>query len=151
MRCLRVRPGSGLQLSVLLLFMIAPSAPVLAAAPPGTGTTAVQTPPAGPAFDAAAATAAYLAKVPPEQRQRSDAYFEGGYWLILWDFLYGVAVLWLLLAAGWSDALRGLAERLTRLKWLQAGLYWAQFLVIFTVLQFPLTVYEGFFREHKYH
>jgi hypothetical protein len=25
--------------------------------------------------------------VPPEQRARSDAYFEGGYWLILWDFV----------------------------------------------------------------
>ncbi|OLC55863.1 MAG: hypothetical protein AUH92_01240 [Acidobacteria bacterium 13_1_40CM_4_69_4] len=92
-----------------------------------------------------------MAKVPPEQRQRSDAYFEGGYWLILWDFLYGAAVFLFLLASRWSAAMRDRAERLTRFKWLQAGLYWTQFFVVQAVLQFPLTVYEGFFREHKYH
>jgi len=43
-------------------------------------------------FDADAATNAYLAEIPASARARSDAYFEGGYWLILWDFLYGAAV-----------------------------------------------------------
>jgi hypothetical protein len=41
------------------------------------------------AFDPAAATRAWLATVPAEKRVRSDAYFEGGYWLILWNFLLG--------------------------------------------------------------
>lgn len=31
-------------------------------------------------FDAVAATEAYLARVPPEAKARSDAYFEGGSW-----------------------------------------------------------------------
>jgi hypothetical protein len=34
-------------------------------------------------FDADAATEAYLAQIPASARSRSDAYFEGGYWLIL--------------------------------------------------------------------
>jgi STE24 endopeptidase len=34
-------------------------------------------------FDADAATAAYLATMTPAARARSDAYFEGGYWLTL--------------------------------------------------------------------
>ena len=38
-------------------------------------------------FDATAATDAYMAQIPASARARSDAYFEGGYWLILWDFL----------------------------------------------------------------
>src|SRR2546422_11238288 len=38
-------------------------------------------------FDPVVATNAYLATVPPDKRARSDAYFEGGYWLILWNFL----------------------------------------------------------------
>src|SRR6266481_4282782 len=38
-------------------------------------------------FDPAAATQAWLASVPREQREKSDAYFEGGYWLLLWNFL----------------------------------------------------------------
>ena len=35
------------------------------------------------ASDVEAATQAYLATVPEAARLRSDAYFEGGYWLIL--------------------------------------------------------------------
>ena len=39
------------------------------------------------AFDADAATEAYLASIPAEDRAQSDAYFEGGYWLLLWGTL----------------------------------------------------------------
>ncbi|MGD0508275.1 MAG: hypothetical protein ABSA27_10785, partial [Terriglobales bacterium] len=52
---------------------------------------------ASPHFDATAATNAYLAQIPADKTARSDAYFEGGYWMILWDFLYGVVVALLLL------------------------------------------------------
>ena len=48
-------------------------------------------------FDINAAANAYLAKMPPAQRARSEAYFEGGYWLMLWDFLSTVLVMWLML------------------------------------------------------
>ena len=43
-----------------------------------------------------------------------------------------------------------LAERITRFEPLQTSLYWVQFLLITSVLVFPLTVCEGFVREHKY-
>ncbi len=151
MRRLCSRPWCGLLLFILPLVAVGPADRVLAAAPENRAATAVRTAPAGPGFDVAAATAVYLAKVPPEQRQRSDAYFEGGYWLLLWDFLGGAALLWFLLAVRWSAAMRDLAERLTRLKSLQAALYWAQFIVVQSVLLSPLTVYEGYFREHTYH
>src|SRR5207244_10713556 len=39
------------------------------------------------AFDPAAATLAWLESVPSNQREKSDAYFECGYWLIVWTFL----------------------------------------------------------------
>ncbi len=102
------------------------------------------------AFDPVAATEAYLAKVSPEQRARSDAYFEGGYWLRLWGFLYGVAVAVLLLATRLSARMRDLAARVTRVASFQTAVYWLQYLVVTTVLSFPLTVYEDFFREHEY-
>lgn len=101
-------------------------------------------------FDVDAATKAYLAEMPAEARARSDAYFEGGYWLQLWDFLYGAAIALLLLFTRWSARMRDLAERMTRFKPLQTALYWIQYLVVITILGFPLAVYEGYFREHKY-
>ena len=104
----------------------------------------------GQSFDIKAAADAYLAKMPPAQRARSDAYFEGGYWLTLWDFLLAVFILWLMLHFRWSSRMRDLAERITRFKSLQTVLYWVQFILVFSVLTFPLTVYEGYFREHNY-
>jgi STE24 endopeptidase len=105
---------------------------------------------ARPAFDVRAATDAYLAKVPPDKKARSDAYFEGGYWLQLWDFLLGSAVAVLLLEGRVSARMRGWAERRSSWRGIQDLVYFMQFLVITTVLQFPLTVYEGYIREHKY-
>jgi STE24 endopeptidase len=121
-----------------------------ATAAPQTPTGAVATTSTSEHFDPAAATNAYLAKVPPDKRAKSDAYFEGGYWLILWDFLAFSIVFLLLLVTGLSARMRDLAERITRLKPIQTFLYWVQFLVLTWLLTFPLTVYEGFTREHKY-
>jgi STE24 endopeptidase len=101
-------------------------------------------------FDAQAATEAYLAEIPPAAKARSDAYFEGGYWLILWDFLYGAVVALILLNFRWSAGMRDRAEKITRFKPLQTLLYWLQYLVVTTILGFPLAVYEGYFREHQY-
>src|SRR5437764_11127062 len=101
-------------------------------------------------FDAEAATQAYLAQMPAEARARSDAYFVGGYWLLLWDFLYGAVIALLLLQFRWSARMRGVAERMTRLRPLQTAIYWFQYILLTTILGFPLAVYEGYFREHKY-
>jgi STE24 endopeptidase len=40
--------------------------------------------------------------------------------------------------------------RITRLKALQLAIYWLQYLLLAGVLGFPLTIYEGYFREHQY-
>jgi STE24 endopeptidase len=105
---------------------------------------------ASPNFSAEAATDAYIAEMPAAARERSDKYFEGGYWLILWDFLYGVAVALIILNFRWSAKMRDLAERITRFKSLQTLFYWLQYLVVASVLSLPLAIYEGYFREHQY-
>jgi STE24 endopeptidase len=119
------------------------------ATPPAqtSGTSVVST---AEHFDPVAATNAYLAKVPPDKRAKSDAYFEGGYWLILWDFLASSFVFILLLSTGWSARMRDWAEHVTRFRPIHTFIYWTQFLVVTSVLTFPLGVYEGYFREHKY-
>jgi STE24 endopeptidase len=101
-------------------------------------------------LDPVAATRAWLDTVPPEKRARSDAYFEGGYWLILWNFLLGAAISILLLGSGLSARLRDFAERTTRFKSLQVALYAIAFVAIVAVLSSPLGVYSGYFREHAY-
>lgn len=101
-------------------------------------------------FSAEAATEAYLAQIPANATARSNAYFEGGYWLILWDFLMGAIIYILLLRFRWSAAIRDFAERLTRFKPLQTLIYWTEFTIVTFLLGFPLGVYEGFFRERKY-
>ena len=105
---------------------------------------------AAPAFDVNAAVKAYLAKMPQAERARSNAYFEGGYWLQLWDFLSTVVVMWLLLHFRVSMRMRDFAERITRFRPLQTATYWVQFIIVLTVATFPLTIYEGYIREHKY-
>ena len=122
------------------------------AAAPTTTTPSPATAAAQPSqpFDINAAVNFYLAKMPAAERARSNAYFEGGYWLQLWDFLAIAIVMWLLLRYRWSMRMRDFAERITRLRPLQTALYWIQFILATSLLTFPLSVYEGYFREHKY-
>ena len=105
---------------------------------------------ATPKFDAARATATYLARINGAARARSDAYFEGGYWLMLVDLLWGLAVagllLWLKISAHVRD---WIAER-TRNRVAQAALYTAAYVALTAAASFPLTVYEGYFREHAF-
>ncbi len=145
-----VRSGVGLA-SALLVFSLA-IAP--AAAAPGAAARGGEAAPAaragGGSFDPVAAADAYLARMSPEQRARSDAYFEGGYWLQLWGFLFGAAISILLLVTRVSARMRDLAVRVTRVPSLQTWLYWVGYLVLVSVVSFPLTVYAGFIREHRY-
>ena len=104
----------------------------------------------GPNFDAARATDAYIALLTPEQRAKSDAYFEGGYWLQLWGLLYGLVIAWLLLASGAARWMRDRARRITPRPFLSTLLFAAMFIVANSVLNLPLSLYQDFFREHQY-
>jgi STE24 endopeptidase len=92
----------------------------------------------------------YLSRLSPEERARSDAYFEGGYWLQLLDFLYGLGVALVLLATGLSRRVRDLALRVTRVRPLGTAIYAGFYILASAILSFPLAVYTGFFREHRY-
>jgi Zn-dependent protease with chaperone function len=137
-------------------FLISGSA--VAAEQPSLTPAADVTPPPGGvlspdnpgAFDPERATEAWLNTVPAEKRAKSDAYFEGGYWLILWNFLWGSAVFLFLLQSRISARLRDLAERLTDLKALQVVAYTIAFILLVTLLTLPLNVYQGYFRERQY-
>lgn len=104
----------------------------------------------GPGFDVHRATEAYLEVLTPEQRAKSDAYFEGGYWLDLWELLYGLGVAALLLLTGLSRRMRERAQRISTKPWAYTMLYVAMWLVVTTLLALPLDIYRGHVREHQY-
>jgi STE24 endopeptidase len=135
-----------------LTILVVQSGPVLGESGPSKDSTAASRP--ASRLDPVAATEAYIARLTPEQVAKSDAYFEGGYWLRLWDFLLTAGLSLVLLTTGLSARMRNAAERLVPFRFGQASfrtlLYGAQYFLFMTILSFPLTLYEGFFREQKY-
>ena len=101
------------------------------------------------AFDVELATQAYMATLKGAARAKSDAYFEGGYWLILWDFLVTVVANLIVLRLGWAAGL----SRWARAKagpTLAALLFAVPYILLITLITAPYTIYSEFFREHAY-
>ena len=137
-------------LLLCLAFVIGFAAPLPAQETSPAPSVSAPAPSIAPGTDPATATRAWLDTVPPDKREKSDAYFEGGYWLILWNFLASAAIALFLLASGISARIRDFAERITRFKAMQVAIYAIGFIVLNAILSFPLTAYQGFYREHQY-
>ena len=105
---------------------------------------------AAPAFDPEEATRAYLATLNGAARAKSDAYFEGGYWIGLWSSLVGIVSYLLMLRLGWSAKWSAWASRVTKRHWLQPALYSLPFGLVGMLLMLPWTIYDGFVREKQY-
>ena len=101
-------------------------------------------------FDVHSATQAWLETLSAAHRARSDAYFEGGYWLQLWNLLWALGIAAWLLSGRRSARLRDWSERVTAHRGLQTLLYASCYLLLTWLLSLPLTVYQNFFREHQY-
>ncbi len=101
-------------------------------------------------FDVQKSTEAYLAHISGRARQRSDTYFEGKYFLNFLEAAYALAIAALLLWGRISSGMRDFAQTLTRSRFFQVPIYVGQYVGLTTVLALPLTIYEGYFREHAY-
>ena len=140
---MKLRPSA---LKLLALTLLRP-VPAQENSPAGSTSSTVTS---AKAFDPVAATKAWLNTVPAEKRAKSDAYFEGGYWLLLWNFLLGAAISIFLLASKFSAQLRDFAERVTGSKTLQVAIYAIGYILVVAILSFPLNFYQFFVREHQY-
>lgn len=100
--------------------------------------------------DADAATQAYMDRLPPDVVARANSYFEGGYWLQLWNFLLGLAISVALLGGRRSARVRDWAQRVGRKGLLRDAIYGGFFAMAGWLLALPLTIYQGYFREHAY-
>jgi STE24 endopeptidase len=105
---------------------------------------------AGAAFDVDKATAAYLDLLSPSQRALSDRYFEGGYWLQLWETLWTVGACVLLLISGASTSMNRFSQRLSRRRWISTPIYIALFVIVLFLLELPFSIYTDFLRERQY-
>jgi STE24 endopeptidase len=97
-----------------------------------------------------AATQAYMDRLSPAVVTRANSYFEGGYWLQVWNFLLGLAISVVLLRGRRSARLRDWAQRLGRRGFLRDAIYGGCFSVASWLLSLPLTIYQFYFRERAY-
>lgn len=131
-------------MSRILMFLIA------ALLITGLPTETVLAQSSSPAFDVEQASRAYIDSLQGAELEKSNNYFEGGYWLILWGALIGILVDFLILQSRFSARFRDWAERVTARKWLQPGLYALPYILAGFLLTLPWTIYTSFFREQKY-
>jgi STE24 endopeptidase len=101
-------------------------------------------------FDVETATRAYLDTLQGAAREKSNAYFEGGYWLLLWNMLVGMLAAWAVLHFGWSASWRNWAEKITHRKWLQPALYAIPYVILSSLIILPWSIYTGYVREKQY-
>ena len=101
-------------------------------------------------FDVETATRAYLDTLQGPARAQSDAYFEGGYWLILWGALASILADWLLLRFRLAAAFRNIGERVSKRRWVVTGITALLYSIVAPILLLPWTIYTEFFREKQY-
>lgn len=101
-------------------------------------------------FDVETATRAWLDTLQGPARAKSDAYFEGGYWLILWGAAVSVLVDGLLLRFGLSARFRSWGERMFKAKAGVTGITALCYTLAGTILTLPSLIYTRFMREKQY-
>lgn len=127
----------------ILLFILLGAAFTLFAA--GDSSAVVQQ----ASFNVDSATEHWLNTVSGAARAKSDAYFEGGYWLQLWGTVYAVLVAGIFMLTGLSRRMKAWVSRFGNVN-LQNAAFGLLYFVLAYILTFPLQVYQGFFREHQY-
>jgi STE24 endopeptidase len=101
-------------------------------------------------FDAAAATAAYLAQLPPELHVKAANYTHGKEWMLLWSALVSVLVGVIVLRLGVLVRLRGRIEADRPRPWLAAFVVMLVFSIMESVLSLPWDIYADWWREKAY-
>lgn len=102
------------------------------------------------AFDPAAATAAYLATMPPTAQARASAYTHGGEWLTLWDAVVAVLAAALIIRSRLLVRTQGAIERKRPHPLLASAAVAALYLALDFVLELPWSAYAGWWRERSY-
>jgi STE24 endopeptidase len=140
----------GRSLCLLSLFIVLFSLPLQAQKSSVTPFDLQEAEAASKIQDPVVATKAYLDSVPLERREKTKAYAHGNYFLDVITFVFLSAILLWLIKSGLSVRFRNFAQGVTQNRSLQIAIYWFQFFVVVTLIQFPLKVYTSYYCEKKY-
>jgi len=135
-----MKTGKSLGLAAIAVALLAPLAAHAAVQAAGTGG----------GFDVAQATRLWLDTLQGPARERSDAYFEGGYWLPIWGAMISVAIDLLVLRFRLSALFRDIGVKLFRRPGLVVAVTALLYSLVGTVVTLPWTIYTGYFREKQY-
>ena len=101
-------------------------------------------------FDAAAATAAYLATLSPEAHAKATAYTQGGHWVLLWGTLVAILVSWIVIKTGVLVRVREGVEARKPRPWLAVAAVVVVDTVLEALLAIPWDSYSNWWREKGY-
>ena len=105
---------------------------------------------ASPAFDPAAATAAYMATLSPAAHAKATAYTQGGHWLLLWGALVSVATCWIVLRSGVLVRIANAVERRRPRRNLAVFACSTVFAALSFLIGLPWSAYSAWWRERSY-
>ena len=101
-------------------------------------------------FDPDAATAAWLATLPPADTAKAVAYTQGGHWLILWGFIVSVVVSWIIIRTNLLGRIREGIEKRKARPVLASFLVGLVYLLLSWLLTLPWAAYSSWYREKQY-
>ena len=101
-------------------------------------------------IDPAAATAAYLAQLPPAAHAKATAFTQGGHWLLLWGAIVAVAVSWVVLKSGILVRTRDRVQASKLRPWMAVFAVVAVDSLLETLLSLPWNAYSDWWRNTKY-
>ncbi len=135
-----VERGMGMRFrrrAILLVILAAPLAG-LSSLPPAVQPVAAQAAPVPAAAPAAPGNPRQAYTLPPDKLAKAIALSRIRNILDIAGSIWGIAVLWLLLAARGAAGLEGWAQRISGLRWIQGVFFFAAFIVITSLASLPL-------------
>jgi|CXWL01.1.fsa_nt_gi STE24 endopeptidase len=101
-------------------------------------------------FDPDEATRAWLATMGPEATARSNAYFEGGYWIEFAASGLSIGISMLMMLLGWAKGVRSWLENTVKVYVFVVFGMALFYQIVSSVLTFPFAYYVDFVREHEF-
>jgi STE24 endopeptidase len=101
-------------------------------------------------FDPAAATAAYLAQMPPAVHAKATAYTHGSHWLLLWGFVVTLVAAIIIIRTGILVNVRRRLEATGSRPFVTPFVVGALYIALDWLMSLPWSVYASWWREKQY-